>query len=721
MFYSARTTIILSTVALALTGCFGSSSTNIVADGLEDIDTATAQQCDHMDQSHCLLPFPNNHFTRTDPASDTGIRINFDQAAMPSAEAVSESFEGVIEVDNDGGGPIDPAEWNRNDGFSPGNMMLAHVPNLDLEQTGAVRLWDIEQGMDPDAPILVINADTGERQLIWAEMDVRADDPERQALIMRPAKNFTEGERYIVALRNLRDADGELLRAPPLFRAYRDGRLFRGEAEVFEQRRGAMEDIFSRLSDHGVKRSELYLAWDFTVASQRNLTERLLHIRDQALASLGGNAPAFNVDEVNEAPASGLRYEVIGTYSVPNFMDEPGAPSGARFNYADPDDPDALPSQLGGTDMATAPFRCTVADTTVSAFDDAGATVTPARPAVYGHGLLGSGISEVSAGNIRDMQNEHNFMFCATHWAGMSQEDLLSGVVPNILVDFGKFPQMADRLQQGMLNQVFLAELLAHPDGFASHAAFRQGDDDPVFERTGEVFYDGNSQGGILGGTLVAVAPQIHRGVLGVPGANYSLLLRRYHAWDDTFGFAVDMAYTDELEHPLGLALLQMLWDRGENNGYLSHFAGHTLPDTPESEVLLQSAIGDFQVTMWSPEIIARTIGALVDFGAPDGEHPDDNRYFGIERISTYPHQGSALSVWDAGDYDSDAGVGNAFPPHDNIGPPPEAGEDPHGSVRASVSAREQKAEFLKADGEVIDVCSMAPCLTDDHTGLSRD
>ncbi len=370
--------------------------------------------------------------------------------------------------------------------------------------------------------------------------------------------------------------------------------------------------------------------------------------------------------------------------------------------------------------MVTAPFRCTIADTTVSAYDDPGATVTPARPAVYGHGLLGSGISEVGAGNIRDMQNEHNFMFCATDWAGMATEDLISGVVPNILVDFGKFPQLADRLQQGMLNAVFLAELMAHEDGFHSHPDFHQGNNEPVFERTGEVFYDGNSQGGILGGTLVAVAPQIHRGVLGVPGANYSLLLRRYHDWDNTFGLAVDMAYQDELEQPLGLALIQMLWDRGENNGYLSHFAGNPLPNTPASEVLLQSAIGDFQVTMWSPEIIARTIGAPVDFGAPDGEHPDDNPYVGIDRITTYPHQGSALSVWDAGDYDGDS-AGNAFPPHENFGPPPETGEDPHGSVRASVPAREQKAEFLQAGGEVIDVCTMGPCLTDDHTGLSRD
>ena len=52
---------------------------------------------------------------------------------------------------------------------------------------------------------MVINARTRERQLIWSELDANPADPRDVTLIVRPAVNFDEGERYIVALRNLRD------------------------------------------------------------------------------------------------------------------------------------------------------------------------------------------------------------------------------------------------------------------------------------------------------------------------------------------------------------------------------------------------------------------------------------------------------------------------------------------------------------------------------------
>ena len=57
-----------------------------------------------------------------------------------------------------------------------------------------------------------------------------------------------------------------------------------------EARRPHMEDLFTTLAAAGIARDDLYLAWDFTVASERNLTERLLFIRDDALRAprLGG-------------------------------------------------------------------------------------------------------------------------------------------------------------------------------------------------------------------------------------------------------------------------------------------------------------------------------------------------------------------------------------------------------------------------------------------------
>ena len=66
---------------------------------------------------------------------------------------------------------------------------------------------------------------------------------------------------------------------------------------------------------------------------------------------------------------------------------------------------------------------------------------------------------------------------------------------------------------------------MIHPQGFSASPAFQVGAAHGVID-TRALFYDGNSQGGIMGGALTAVAPDFTRAVLGVPGMNYSTLLR---------------------------------------------------------------------------------------------------------------------------------------------------------------------------------------------------
>ena len=63
---------------------------------------------------------------------------------------------------NIAGNPIRPEEWNRSDGFSPGQKIMTKVPGLDtqaaFDRTGAVPITDIERTYDPDQPIVVLNA-----------------------------------------------------------------------------------------------------------------------------------------------------------------------------------------------------------------------------------------------------------------------------------------------------------------------------------------------------------------------------------------------------------------------------------------------------------------------------------------------------------------------------------------------------------------------------------
>src|SRR5581483_2858700 len=121
--------------------------------------------------------------------------------------------------------------------------------------------------------------------------------------------------------------------------------------------------------------------------------------------------------------------------------------------------------------------------------------------------------------------------------------------------------------------------------------------------------YDGNSQGGIEGGALTALAPDFDHAVLGVPGMNYSLLIQRSVDFDP-FGALLDPSYPNEIERPLIISLLEVLWTRGDADGYAQHMTDNPYPDTPRHKVLLEMAFGDHQVTNWATEVEARTIGA---------------------------------------------------------------------------------------------------------------
>ncbi len=448
-----------------------------------------------------------------------------------------------------------------------------------------------------------------------------------------------------------------------------------------------MEDIFATLAAAGVPRNDLYLAWDFTVASTRNLTERMLFLRDDGFSRLGVAAPTFVVTNVQNDVNANIYRIVDGTFTVERYVSS--TTTGARFILG----PDGLP--LHQPTPQTASFECIIPR---AALADAVSTAVPARSSLYGHGLLGSR-TEVTAGNVESMANEHNFVFCATDWIGMSSEDIPTAIAA--LGELSNFPALTDRLQQSFLDQLYLARLMIHPQGFASDAAFQDMSGNSVFN--GEVYYDGNSQGGIFGGSLMAVAQDITRGVLGVPGMNYSTLLQRS---SDFVVYAMFLypAYPNELERPLIFSLIQMLWDRSDPNGYASHLTGTRaplLPNTPAHTVLLHEAFGDFQVSNITTEVETRTLGASIYQPAlAPGRHTDVTPYLGIPAIPSFPFAGSALVVWDAG---------TPAPPITNT--PPTMGSDPHSKPRSNVDARTQKSEFLKPAGAVVDVCSGSPCL----------
>jgi hypothetical protein len=622
--------------------------------------------CDFLDTAKCLYPFPNDYFTVRDGSTDSGRRVDIATESMPR---------------NADGIPVDPAEWNRNDGFSPGSPVITFVPGLDLQRTGAADETDIGRSLRATAPIVLLDATSGRRVPYWAELDQSVPNPDQRPLVVRPAVDFREGHRIVVGLRRLRDAAGATIEPADSFRSYRDGT--KTDDPAIEARRPHMQDILKTLDRAGFKHQELYLAWDFTVASQRSLSERMLHIRDDAFGSLANKAPAFSVTQVENDVDGRVARRVTGTFTVPNYLTGDGT-AGNRFNTG----ADGLPQRNGDY---TASFICIIPRAALKP----DGSVARARPSLYGHGLLGTE-SEVNAGNVRNMANEHNFVFCATRWIGLSQEDIANAV--STLQDLSRFPTIADRLQQGMLDTLFLGRLLKAKDGFLTDAAFQGPQGTPVIDNH-ELYFDGNSEGGIMGGAVTAVAQDWTRAVLGVPAMNYSTLLQRSTDWD-TYKAVFDPAYPDPADHALAIGLIQMLWDRGEGNGYAQHLTRRPYRDTPQHTVLIHEAFGDHQVANIATDAQARLLGAHVHQPVlAGGRSPERQPMWGVQGIESYPYDGSAIVVWDSG---------SPAPPVGNVAP--HDGQDPHGAPRASKEARRQKSEFLSPNGRVVDVCGGRPC-----------
>jgi hypothetical protein len=297
----------------------------------------------------------------------------------------------------------------------------------------------------------------------------------------------------------------------------------------------------------------------------------------------------------------------------------------------------------------------------------------------------------------------------------MADEDYATAL--QILADFSNFPKFPERLHQGYLNFLFLGRLMIHPNGFASNPAFQIGGQS-LIDRS-ELFYDGNSQGGIQGGGLAAFAQDYTRAVLGVTGMNFSTLLNRSRDFDD-FNLFFEAGYTHNLERHLILSIAEMLWEQAEASGHAAHLTADPYPNTPPKKILMHVALGDEQVTQFSAENEARTIGASLRTPAVSASKfiPDALPFYGIPAIPSYPFDGSAIVIWDSG---------NPWPIGDDVPPvldptSPEwadllpcaqryEGGDPHECPRRQPNGRLQKSEFLKTNGAVIDTCNGAPCL----------
>ena len=716
------------------------------------------QGCDPIVPQQCMLPYPDDWLTSYDPSSLTTRKLDLNALAMPR---------------NAEGKPIDPSAWNDwSDGFSPGAQILTFVPgvtkNADLVRSAIPTDTSMATNGSADEGIILLDADTGQAWPVWAEVDqytaeagalpAGAVGSVQQDLMIHPASNLVDGHRYIVALRKVRADDGSVVQPSSAFKAYRDG-----TSSPADPRTAHMNGVFADLAEANWTRSDLYIAWDFTTASTQSATGRLVSMRDDALGQLGqtkqdmaagvvtaGSAsPAFTVTSTTDYTQSqnpNVARQITGTFTVPCYVAPSCSPPikcetltaptpiGTVFDDCpspgefalDPANLYATPSQVPGQTYQ-AGFICVVGRK--------GWGSALMRPVEYGHGLFGSD-GEVTSSPQEEMAGRFGMMYCATDWFGFANADIPNAVLA--LSDLSNFPVLIDRTLQGELNFLYLQRLMIHPDGFASNAAFRY-TGGSTFIDTSAVYYDGNSQGGIYGGTVCAISVDVKHCSLGVPGMDYSTLLPRSSDYvatsplgpssllsitpdnpqgDIGYSNLFDLFYPDQSERQLVLDLIQTLWDRADPDGYATHMtsaaSGGLLPDTPDHQVLMQVAWGDHQVADVTAEDEARTIGAATFSPALDPSrlcaendpagaycYPSSDPTWGLTPLTTTSYDGSAIVFYDAGPIGADE-YGTPPPPPSDV--PNFTGGDPHEAPRRSCAAQEQKSDFLQAGGLVTQV-----------------
>jgi hypothetical protein len=548
-------------LALATSGC-------VIENDLQPLDVPDG--CNPLaHESDCLLPYPSDFFI------EDGL-----VAPAPNALALFETGE-----------PLDMLALHRPTAFSVGNQIMALFPDGVDEEPLVGPFDDLEKSLGDESPTIVLDAETGDRILHLAELDPRADDDARRALVIRPLERLRNDARYIVAIRGLSDKNGDPIVAPEGFRRLREGRT--AADDVLAQLAPRYESgIFPQLEEAGIERSTLQLAWDFTTQPIEETTGDMLAVRDLVVSYFSENTPELQVVSVEDDPDGEAEHtfrRIELTVTVPLVM-ESTEPYAAISR-----DEEGNVAQNGTVDVA---FTVLIPQS----LRDRPPGSPPVRVMQFGHGFFG-GRDEINyfADTLAD---ERDLVVVATDWWGMTEEDR-TAVADRIVSEPDTTMAFTDRLHQGMAN--FMAVAYA-AQGPLVDLAELQPAGEPLFDPS-SLFYYGISQGGILGGTYMGITPNIDKGILSVGGANFSFMMFRARPFL-AFLAILQVVSADPLDQQKFTMFTQTSFDRVEPITYAPWVLDNPTDVGPDSrQVLMQIAIGDDQVPNFASHLHARAMG----------------------------------------------------------------------------------------------------------------
>jgi pimeloyl-ACP methyl ester carboxylesterase len=433
--------------------------------------------------------------------------------------------------------------------------------------------------------------------------------------------------------------------------------------------------MFTALTAAGVDKSELVLAWDFVTASDEFLQQDLTTMRDAAIPAMGANGASLSFSATAQPPITGISASYLGTFKSPGFLSD-----GENDDSIIVRDDAGLPKLQG---LRDAQFAALIPD----------CQQFPRPTVIFGHGLFGSAKEYLDDSFVQSLAKQYCFNIIAGDFIGLTSRQLQ--LAPLAVNDMNRGPQITEKLAQSVIDFIALETIARGP--MATSPEFKVNGMaviDPA-----KVYYVGGSLGGIMGNTFMAYDPNITRGVLAVPGGDWSLLFERSNAWHLLMG-AAQGSYNDPEVYQLNIAFLGMGMEPYDPITTAAHVLHDPLPGVPAKTILIWYTMGDCLVTNISTELIARTMG--IDMLAPnvkDVWHLTPKAGPLVSGINVYNDHPTPL------------------PPDTNV--PPVQDNGTHSGINRKPSALREVEKFLLED-TVVQTCQIgsgAPVACDCATG----
>ncbi len=626
--------------------------------------------CNPIVGDDCLTPYPAFFYETTDATTMTGVRVSISDTALPVQS---------------NGKALSPSRLNEKDGFSPATPFIVYLKS-GVDPTQLDTLDTIGNTVSATSPYQIIEYATGDRVPVLAELDANADPAsgDRQGLIIHPMTRLKPATRYIIALVGVRDAKGLPLLPVP-FAALRDKTTL---SKSLAPWKAHYEEIFTALQSAKVARNTVSLAWDVVTASDQTATSHLLKMRDEALAEI---PPPMGSPEPSATPSPLASPSATAAYSILSITDTPSDPNLFREINATVKVPsyladDSGKSQLNFDGNGDPQMRAMIDVPILIHIPQCARTATgPIPTVVFGHGLFSSAQEEMDSSTLEQVGNEFCVVFVGTDWWGLSSGDI-KNVMSVLSTDLNGVYVITDRLQQAHVNaavmtRTFLTQIKNDP-------ALDVGAGQQVVDGS-QVYYFGISLGGIEGTTFMGLNEDIIRGVLNVPGCEWSLLIFRSTDFDALHPL-LTILLPDLLDQQVAIMSTQSEWDYTDAATYAPHLLQDPLPSTPIKRILVQESEGDAQVTNVATRVLARTMG----LPGLDLEHD----IYGVTDMSA--PLDSAYTQWDS--------MPATLPPTGDQSLAMDNGA--HDAVYPNPLAQQQIKAFLTPTGQVTSVCH-GPCL----------